>query len=71
MALTEHQEELIQVLKAFGVGKEDILVIVLHLETDEMAKHMIDWMVATRDQDKSLGMLLRKAVELRKTLSKM
>lgn len=71
MALTEHQEQLIQGLKILGFKKEDVVAIMLLMETDEMADTLLDWIVENNREEKlTYGQIQRKALALIKQLSK-
>ncbi len=64
MALTKNMRTLIAVLKNMGVAKDDIVAILLMMETDEQADKMVDWLVKNKDRDTTLTDLLMAAGEI-------
>lgn len=70
MSLTIHQKELVHGLKYMGMEQEDMLAIMLLMETDEMADQMIDWIVSMKDEVLTYGQIQRKALALNKQLSR-
>ncbi len=64
MELTKNMRTLIAALKVWGVAKDDIVAILLLMETDEQADQMIDWLVANKDRDTTLTDLLGAAEEI-------
>ena len=71
MSLTKNQRTLIQGLKILGFEKEDVVAIMLLMETDEMADTLLDWIVENNREEKlTYGRIQRKALALNKQLSR-
>lgn len=68
MALTKNMRTLIAVLKNMGVAKDDIVAILLMMETDEQADKRLDWLVSKKDVDLTFSDLMGIALALKTLL---
>lgn len=63
MAISQTQENIIQLLKCCGITQDAAMAIMFMLETEEQQEAMLDWMI-WQDSPPTEEQLLAKAYEI-------
>lgn len=63
MAVSQTQENIIQLLKCCGITRDAAMAIMFMLETEEQQETMLDWMI-NQNEPPTEETLLTKAVEI-------